>query len=51
VFVIRIGSGSFRVVSESLVEFPQELRDPQSVAPGDSKNSTPKRNAACSMSP
>jgi DNA helicase-2/ATP-dependent DNA helicase PcrA len=38
VFVIRIGSNSFPAsYRESLVEFPQELRDPQSVAPGDSK--------------
>jgi DNA helicase-2/ATP-dependent DNA helicase PcrA len=38
VFVIRVGSSSFPAsYKESLVEFPQELRDPQSVAPGDSK--------------
>jgi DNA helicase-2/ATP-dependent DNA helicase PcrA len=38
VFVIRIGSNSFPAsYKESLVEFPQELRDPQSIAPGDSK--------------
>jgi len=38
VYVIRIGSNSFPAsYRESLVEFPQELRDPQSIAPGDSK--------------
>ena len=38
VFVIRLGSGSFPAqYKESLVEFPQELRDPESIAPGESK--------------
>ena len=38
VFVIRIESRTFPLpYRESLVEFPQELRDPQSIAPGDSK--------------
>ena len=38
VFVIRVGSGTFPApYRESLVEFPQELRDPDSVAPGESK--------------
>jgi len=38
VFVIRAGSNSFPAqYKETLVEFPQELRDPESVAPGDSK--------------
>ena len=38
VFVIRIGSSSFPAqYKESLVEFPQELRDPESIAPGESK--------------
>ena len=38
VFVIRTGGGSFPAsYKESLVEFPKELRDPESVAPGESK--------------
>ena len=38
VFVIRTGGGCFPMsYRESLVEFPPELRDPESVAPGDSK--------------
>ena len=38
VSVIRVTSGSFAAqYKPSLVEFPQELRDPQSVAPGESK--------------
>jgi len=38
VFVIRVGSNSFPAsYKESLVEFPQELRDPQSVGAGESK--------------
>jgi len=52
VFVIRVGSNSFPAsYKESLVEFPQELRDPQSVVPEKAKNSTKKKSAACSMSP